>query len=87
MSVILTVGSVTNAMRLVRLTERYVTRSVRAIHTPEQISGGGCSYSVTADMKYLADIAATAKKYGINVKKIYSKSDSEGESVYSDISG
>lgn len=86
MSAILTIGSVTTAVRLSKLVEKYLTRNVRVIHTPEQISGGGCSYSLKTDMKYAENIAALAKEYNIQVKKIFSETKTGKGVVYHDLS-
>lgn len=84
--IIAVIGPVTTAARLAKKIEQTSGVSARMIHTPEAVSGGGCSYSVKTKSEYLPVIMQTAEKYKIKVKAYYIIEIAEGKEVYHDIS-
>lgn len=84
--IILIIGSVTTATRLRKAFERRGVLEARVVHTPAEISGGSCSYSVRMNYDNLINAIEVAKNNGIKIKKIYKEEKNGGERVYHDIS-
>lgn len=80
------VGPITTASRLEKKLSKRTNISARIVHTPEELSSGGCSYSVRSGAENLPVIMETAEKYNINVKAYYIVEISGGKEVYHDIS-
>lgn len=80
------IGSITTATRLVKKIEQVSGISARIVHTPEEIAVGGCSYSVKTKAEHMPIVADTAAKNKIRVKGWYLAQNSDGETVYHDIS-
>lgn len=79
-------GPITTATRLEKKLSRRANISVRIVHTPEELSSGGCSYSVRSGAENLPVIMETAKKHGIKIKAYYIVENSGGKEVYHVIS-
>lgn len=73
------VGSVTSAVRLKRLLEKSTGYPAQVVHTPAQISRGGCSYSVIADDRLRAYIRPFCAERDIGINGIYVR---EGDEYY-----
>ena len=84
--IIVIIGSVTTATRLKKAVERQGVIEAEVIHTPAEISGGSCSYSVKLDFENMFLTLDTAKKQGIKIKKIYKEEKNNMEREYYDIS-
>ena len=56
------------------------------IHTPAEISGGSCSYSVRVNYDSLLIGLEASKAYNIKIKKIYREASDGKERIYDDIS-
>ena len=65
MKVIVILGSITTATRLTKILKRKMGIASSVIHTPAQLSGGGCSYSVKSDSLSLPYIRKALDEYGI----------------------
>jgi len=85
--IIFIIGSVTTATRLKKMLEKTGVLEAMVIHTPSEISGGSCSYSVRVDYDNLTAGLEMAKELGIRIKKVYRKEKTDRERVYHDISG
>ena len=83
---LLTIGSVTTAMRLTRLLELEIGHPAEIVHTPSAINKGGCSYSVRFSEQYLEVVRSVVKKYKVPVRKYYSEAFAEGKRVYNALS-
>ena len=83
--IIAVTGSVTSASRLEKKLLKYGCTDVRVMHTPAELSTGGCSYSVRISDKYTRELEAVMGSS--KIKKLYRESMEKGESVYIDISG
>ncbi len=79
---LITVGSITTATRLVRIVERNTGFPAEVIHTPASLNKGGCSYSVRVKEKHGGEIRRLIKEYNVPVKKIYSENVINGKRVY-----
>lgn len=82
--ILVAVGSVTSATRLVKRLAKYGDTKARVINTPARLSGGGCSYSVTASLSSEQFIRKNIQ--GITVRGIYIEEFAGGERIYHDIS-
>ncbi len=84
-NVIFVIGSVTTASRFKRILYKRGCYSAEVIHTPGEISTGGCSYSVRAKYECLATGLQTAHDFSVGIKKVYRET-GQKERVYDDIS-
>lgn len=84
-NVIFVIGSITTASRFRKIMEKLGCFSAEVIHTPSEISGGSCSYSVRAKYDCLVYGLQAAKDFDINIRKIY-REIGERERTYDDIS-
>lgn len=85
MSEILVVaGSITNAARLEKRLLSNGDVRARVINTPAEISGGGCSYSVTASLS--SEEFIRSRPRGIKIYGIYLSDTYSGKRYYRDIS-
>lgn len=80
------VGSTITAARLKKAVEKRVGFPAYIVHTPSEISSGGCSYSLRLDDRMLGEIRKIAADSGISIKKIYIEKIENGERVYHDVS-
>lgn len=80
------IGPITTATRLEKKLSRRTNISAKIVHTPEEISNGGCSYSIKSGAENLPVIMETAKKFNINVKTYYIIENLAGKEVYHAIS-
>lgn len=80
------IGSVTTASRFARLIQKELSADATVVQTPASIKKGGCSYSVRLGEEYADKVIKLASDYGINVRKYYSETVSEGKRVYRVIS-
>ena len=79
---LITIGSVTTASRLARLTEKKLGIPAQVVHTPAEINKGGCSYSVRIKEQYREKEKRLAEEYGVPVRKWYSEGADGGKRVY-----
>lgn len=82
--ILVTVASVTSAVRLEKILKKYRDKKARVINTPAPLAANGCSYSVLADLsseKYIRSVPR-----GITVTGIYIDETAGGEHFYHDIS-
>jgi len=82
---IITVGSITNALRLEKKINSIGIINTAVIHTPSQINSGGCSYSVRVPYKYFDAVGQLISDKKIKYKKLYLE-EADGESVWRDLS-
>lgn len=80
------VGSVTTAMRLKKLLEARFGIPADVVHTPSQISHGGCSYSVRTDARAAAVIKRISEEYAVSVRGMYKTEFVNGERVFNALS-
>lgn len=80
------VGSSTTAVRMKNVLEKIVGYPAYVVHTPAELSQGGCSYSVRADDRAMHMIKKIAADNGISFKKIYIEKNNNGERVYHAVS-
>ena len=80
---IIVVGAITTASRLSNRLNKAGDLSAYVIHTPSEISTGGCSYSVKAD---LISQSILPQIKNIKYKKIYIENSTTGGKTYYDIS-
>ena len=85
-NLIITVGSVTTAVRVSKRLNSYGIINTSVIHTPSTINSGGCSYSVRCDYNALANVLELAKSKKIKFRKLYKEEMQFEERVYYDIS-
>ena len=85
-NLIITVGSVTSAVRLAKKINALGIINASVIHTPPQINLGGCSYSVKTDYKYFSVINKMILEKKIKYKKMYKEETIESECVYDALS-
>ncbi len=83
---LITVGSITTATRLVRIIEQNSGFPAEVIHTPASLNKGGCSYSVRFKDKYSDTVRKLIKEYSVPVKKLYSETVINGKHVYNAVS-
>ncbi len=76
--------SATSAARLAKRLTKNGDMKAHVINTPKEISQGGCSYAVAADLSSESFIRNNI--HGITVKKIYIEEISGGRRFYHDIS-
>ena len=51
---------------------RYDSEKINIMHTPSEISGGGCSYCLEVESYEKAlEILKASEEYGVNVKGLY----------------
>lgn len=84
-NVIFVIGSVTTASRFKKILQKRGCYSAEVVHTPGEISGGGCSYSVRAKYDCIKIGLQISEKFGISIKKMYCET-GDKERVYNDIS-
>ncbi|MDD6215099.1 MAG: DUF3343 domain-containing protein [Firmicutes bacterium] len=82
--ILVVVGSITSATRLVKRLEKYGDSSAKVINTPSKLGGSGCSYSVRARLS--SENFIRNNLYGISIKKIYIEDRTGKERIYHDIS-
>lgn len=80
------VGPITTAARLEKKINIESRISVRIIHTPVSVSGGGCSYSLKTKAENFPIVLEIAKKYKIKVKEYYLCDINNGKEEYHAIS-
>ncbi len=85
-NLIITVGSVTTAVRVSKRLNSYGIINTSVIHTPSTINSGGCSYSVRCDYNALTNVLELAKSKKIKFRKLYKEEMQFEERVYYDIS-
>lgn len=83
-NILVVVGSITSASRLVKRLTKSGDRIAQLISTPAQLGGSGCSYSVRASLYSEQFIRNNLQ--GITIKKIYIEEVIRGERYYHDIS-
>lgn len=54
----------------------YSGRRVKMVHSPAEITKGGCSYSLVIDPSLLDELLSAARDYGISVKGVYELTES-----------
>lgn len=81
------VGAVTTAGRLARKMQAAGDLSARVVHTPAELNGGGCSYSVRTAFRSAEPVARIANENRIRVRRYYREVMVNGRRVYSAISG
>ena len=86
LKLIITVGSVTTAVRIKKKLSSLGDKSASVIHTPSFINSGGCSYSVKTDNKNLNLVTSLAEEKQIKYKKLFTESNDNGGTEYHDIS-
>ena len=84
--IIVVVGSVTTAARLEKILRKRMGMASNVIHTPTQISMGGCSYSLRSNHENLSYIKEAAHANKIRVRGFYIEDVSKGERRYYAIS-
>ena len=84
--IIIVLGSVNIAAKLFKHVQRSGCLKCELIKTPAVISGGGCSYSIKAEEKFLKMIENEALKRKIKIKDIYREISEEGVYKYESIS-
>lgn len=84
--IIVVVGSVTTAARLEKILRKRMGVTSNVIHTPAQISSGGCSYSIRSNHENLSYIKEAAGANKIRVRGFYIEDSFEGEKKYYAIS-
>lgn len=55
---------------------RYSGRRVKMVHTPTELTKGGCSYSLIIEPHLLNEVLTAANDYGITVKGVYEQTES-----------
>jgi len=85
-NIIAVTGSITSASRLLKYLERAGCIDARVIHTPSEISTGGCSYSVSLPDKYLPVLFTVSSGKKLRIKNIYRYSPGNEGGDYIDIS-
>ena len=85
-NLIITVGSVTNAIRLEKIINKSGIINAAVIHTPSVINQGGCSYSVRVPYRYYEAVKEILNNNKVSYKKIYIEEKQGGESVWRDLS-
>ena len=83
---LITVGSVTTAVRLARIFEKNICPHAEVVHTPQAVRRGGCSYSVRVPEGYRDAAEELMRTYNVPVRKFYSETMHEGKREYHDIS-
>lgn len=83
-NLLVVVGSITSATRLVKRLTKAGDRKAHLINTPAILGGGGCSYSVRASMSSEQFIRNNIQ--GITIKKIYIENSDGIERDYHDLS-
>ncbi len=76
------VGSVLSAGRYARVMENITGIPASVIHTPAELGGSGCSYSVRLNDKFYSIARKAALENNIQIKKIYGETFAEGKRVY-----
>lgn len=76
------VGSVTTAMRLKKLMEQRFAVPAEVVHTPSQLSHGGCSYSVRTDDRAADTVRRVSAEYSVPVRGMYKVKIINGERVF-----
>ena len=85
-NLLVTVGSITTATRLEKLLRKNKGVASRVIHTPAQISGGGCSYSIITNRSNMIYVRETAHENSIKIRGYYIETVNRGEKQYHVIS-
>ncbi|MDY3929452.1 MAG: DUF3343 domain-containing protein [Clostridia bacterium] len=85
-NLIVTVGSVTTAVRLEKQLNNAGDLNAVVIHTPPAINSGGCSYSVKTSARNLSFVKQVIADKRIKVRKFYTEEFKNGESVYNALS-
>ena len=75
----ITIGSITTAVRLKRLLEKYARVPAQVVHTPAKLNRGGCSYSVVVSDALRTQIRSFCAKYDVAIKGLYIR---EGDEYY-----
>lgn len=81
-NVLVTVGAITSAMRLVRLLESETRYGASVVHTPSEINNGGCSYSIRTNYGAVEHLQRLSQQYSLPMKKVYAIKTVDGECVY-----
>lgn len=82
--ILVEVGSITSATRLVKRLARAGDKRARVVSTPKEFGKSGCSHSVKASLESVEFIKNNHQ--GISVKAIYKEEITPGGRVYHDIS-
>lgn len=82
--ILIVTGSITSATRLEKRLLSYGDKSAQVISTPSEISSGGCSYSVIANLS--SENFIKTNRRGITIKGIYLIDTFSGKRYYHDIS-
>ena len=80
------VGSVTTAARLAKKLVSNGDLQATVVHTPPQISTGGCSYSVRFSNTSPDSVRRIANDIGIRIQKLYQERIVDGKKGYHAIS-
>ena len=86
LKLIITVGSITTAVRIKKKLNSLGDWSSVVIHTPSFINSGGCSYSVKTDYKNLDLVKQLSEEKQIKYRKLFTESNDNGGTEYHDIS-
>lgn len=79
---IITVGSVTTAVRLEKKLNAAGVINSAVIHTPPAVNSGGCSYSVRVPYKDLYTVKEVLSDRRVKYKRLYVEDTEDGERVY-----
>ena len=82
--ILVEVGSITSATRLVKRLNRAGDRTARVVSTPKELGKSACSHSVRASADSVDFIKSNS--HGISVKAIYTEKVSGEKREYHDIS-
>ena len=77
-------GAITSATRLAGVLEKRGCIKARVVHTPAEISQGGCSYSVKLPESCMSILLSASGRF--RIKGIYRERTENGEAVYDNIS-
>lgn len=84
--IVITVGSITNAVRLEKKINSIGIINAAVIHTPSEIYSGGCSYSVRVPYRYYDAVTELLANKKLKYKKIFIEEEIDGERVWRDLS-
>lgn len=83
-NILVVVGAITSATRLAKRLTKNGDKLARVISTPQELGGGGCSYSVRASRE--SEQFIRNNPVGISIKRIYIEEKNGEERYYRDIS-
>lgn len=80
--VLVIVGPITSATRLLKCTQNKGNLAARIVHTPSSLGGGGCSYSIKTMGKNLPGITEAAQECNIKIKGTFLIDKSSGKEAF-----